>query len=437
MIDDDTIAEECLAQARRALRMVCVSLPHLAGLSGLVRIRIDLRVPSAGIFRSGLMVLNPDWFAPLSLQDATFVVAHEVLHLALRTHDRAPLRNAREFNCAHDYIINDLLRNELGLWEIPAGGLDMPGARHRAVEELFLDLLASKSPDQNYAWNPATPREQIETSDDGNKTLGAALRAAGVVNDGASGASAPPTPGSLDALPDALEKEWFGDDAATPEQVAGVAAALQQSLEIKAAIEFGKEFAGQLQGNEPGGHSVYVDALRTTLRPAWEGALQRWMEGATPGPRTYTRPSRRGADRTDLVLPGRRREGWTLHIVLDTSGSMGGTHERILGMLASFCDGVMVDRVHLLQCDTCVATDEWLTPEELHRYRIMGGGGSDMSPALHALERDPEVEAALVITDGYIDYPEEPMPYEVLWVVTDRPGAFRPRYGQVLQFDEG
>ena len=33
------------------------------------------------------------------------------------------------------------------------------------------------------------------------------------------------------------------------------------------------------------------------------------MDAVAPGERTYARPSRRSGDRSDVVLPGRRREG--------------------------------------------------------------------------------------------------------------------------------
>jgi hypothetical protein len=48
------------------------------------------------------------------------------------------------------------------------------------------------------------------------------------------------------------------------------------------------------------------------------------------------------------------------------------------------------------------------------------------------LARDPELSAAIVITDGYIDYPQSAMPYAVLWAVTHQ-SEFAPPYGQVLQ----
>jgi predicted metal-dependent peptidase len=143
------------------------------------------------------------------------------------------------------------------------------------------------------------------------------------------------------------------------------------------------------------------------------------------------RPSRRGAERTDVVLPGRRREGWILNVVLDTSGSMTGELPRALGAIGEFCDAAGVDQVRLLQCDAAVTADETLTPYELGEREIAGYGGSDLSPAMLRLAGDPEVRAAVVITDGDIAYPPAAMPYEVLWVTTAA-GAFRPPYGRVV-----
>jgi predicted metal-dependent peptidase len=134
-----------------------------------------------------------------------------------------------------------------------------------------------------------------------------------------------------------------------------------------------------------------------------------------------------------VTLPGRKREGWTLHILLDTSGSMSSEFSRALGAIASFCEGANVSEVHILQCDQDVTRDEFLAPEELSMFTIAGFGGSDVSPGLRRLAEDPEVEVAMVITDGYIEYPVEPLPYHVLWALTDEHETFSPPYGQILR----
>src|SRR4051812_5522652 len=51
------------ARAHAALRLVCASLPHLAGLAHAVRVTPDTRVPTAAIAASGRLLVNPDFVA--------------------------------------------------------------------------------------------------------------------------------------------------------------------------------------------------------------------------------------------------------------------------------------------------------------------------------------------------------------------------------------
>ena len=129
-----------LARIQKGLRMLTVPLPHLAGLAAAVRVNIDERVPTMGVFASGRLVANPAFTARLTDNELVFVLAHELLHLALRTHERAKGSGQLEFNYAHDYIINDMLRGALGVATIPAGGLDMPGAREKSAEQIVVEM---------------------------------------------------------------------------------------------------------------------------------------------------------------------------------------------------------------------------------------------------------------------------------------------------------
>src|SRR5439155_15747149 len=100
------------------------------------------------------IVVNPKWFLSLPMPDQVFVLAHEVLHLALRTHERCEGSDARLFNIAHDYIINDMLRESLDC-PVPAQGLDMPGAAKRSAEEIVADLKANAGGTGLEAWGGA------------------------------------------------------------------------------------------------------------------------------------------------------------------------------------------------------------------------------------------------------------------------------------------
>ena len=179
--------------------------------------------------------------------------------------------------------------------------------------------------------------------------------------------------------------------------------------------------------------SAEIEALRTTYQPPWESALQRWLEAHAGSTRTFARASRRGASRSDVVLAGRNRGGWVLHIILDTSGSMEADLATALGAIASFAAAAGVSQIHLIQADVEITEEAWVEPEDLDRFRIKGFGGSDMSPAMLHLAQDPEVEAVVLITDGAIEYPQQTPPYQVLWALTGASFDFDPPYGFVIE----
>ena len=405
-------------RVERGLRLVTVPLPYLAGLAAAVRVTLDDRVPTMGVFASGRLVVNPRFAEKLNERELVFVLAHELLHLALRTHDRARGSHHLEFNYAHDYIINDILRHELGFDRVPAGGLDMPGASKRSAEEIVLDMRRNA---------PIMPSKTAVFGGQ-DTTIGRMFGPGGRGERGGEGGE----PG--DVLDAQHEKEMFPDGVADQGEHTGrMKDAASHGLAMARAVGALKG----LRGEAPGATTQVVTALRGLYRTPWEVVLQRWLESVAPGERTFTRPSRRGADRSDVVLPGRRREGWILNVIVDTSGSMADEIPRVLGAIADFCDSVVVDQVRLLQCDVSVTSDELRSPSELADFQVTGYGGSDLTPAMTRLAADPDVRAAAIITDGEIQFPPEPMPYAVLWVLPPgRSAAFQPSYGRVVMMDE-
>src|SRR5207249_7232944 len=113
--------------------------PHLAGLAHLVRLKSTDYFPVAAVGASGLLCINSALFARVPLADAAFVLAHELLHLALDTHRRQGDADPYLVNVAHDFIINDMLSEEMGRG-VPLSGLVWPGARNESLEKLVIDL---------------------------------------------------------------------------------------------------------------------------------------------------------------------------------------------------------------------------------------------------------------------------------------------------------
>ncbi len=424
------VEKEVLAQIQEGFRRVGLAFPYLTALIQKIDVHLDRRVESMGVFASGRLAVNPDFVRGLSPQDLMFVLAHELYHLTLRTHDRAVGTDPLAFNHAHDFIINDMLREELQVQRIPAGGLDWPGARLLSAEKLLGEM--ERNPHQR-------PQGGVWGSPGGLPSAGGGEpgEGAGQEQPGGAGGEGQPKPRG-DVLDNALERAWFPDAQGAEQQarVREVQEAAARAVGLQALME---SMSGRGRGTEAGAQQGAVAALRGWYRPPWELALQRWLESAAPSDRSYARPSRRGADRTDVVLPGRKREGWTLHIVLDTSGSMADEVPRALGAIADFCEAIGVESVHLIQCDTAVGSDEILAPAEVARWRVTGYGGSDLTPAMLRLAEDPEASAAVVLTDGEIDYPQQAMPYNVLWVLPEwkNPQEFTPRYGKVIAMTHG
>jgi predicted metal-dependent peptidase len=401
------------ARIARGLRMVTATLPHLSGLAAAVRVSLDDGVPTMGIFASGRLVANRGFTARLSTRDLLFVLAHELLHLALRTHDRAKGANHLEFNYAHDYIINDMLRHALGFEAIPAGGLDMHGAREKSAEEIIVEMrrLGRFNTSRTQVWEgEITTIEQV---------MGASRQA----GQGRMG----------DVLDEAREREMFPDDS----QDQAARAKAMRDLAARGAGLARAVNAMRGRGQGQGSTQQQVRALRGIFRQPWQVALQRWMEGVSPAERSFMRASRRGAEREDVVLPGRQRSSMLLNVILDTSASMTDEIPHALGAIADFCEATGVDEIRVVQCDTDVTADDVLSPAELVEYEVKGYGGSDLTPALRLFAEDPRVTATVIITDGDITFPGDPQPFAVLWVVPGDTTSFVPPYGRVVTIPKG
>jgi predicted metal-dependent peptidase len=107
-----------------------------------------------------------------------------------------------------------------------------------------------------------------------------------------------------------------------------------------------------------------------------------------------------------------------------------------LGAIGYFCDGAGVCDVHIVQCDVSVTKDEWVEPAALAEYNVAGFGYSDMRPAMRHLADDPDVTAALMLTDGYIDVLTDEPPYHLMWVLLgERDHNFAPGYGEIVHLD--
>ncbi|MBI3103070.1 MAG: hypothetical protein HYY98_16185 [Burkholderiales bacterium] len=309
-----------------------------------------------------IIYLNPA--AGLTEQETRFVLAHEILHVALRHMGRRQGRDPYLWNVACDYVINDwLIQMQVG--SAPALGLlhDL-NLRGLSAEEVYdrivLDLRRMR------------------------KLLTLAGRQGDMLDRKISTERAPFT--DLDAF----YKEQLGKGLMLHET--------------------------QGRGLLPKG---LLEEIRALLQPPvpWEVELARWFDHHFPPietRRTYARLSRRQSATPDIPRPyagpdTRWLEGRTFGVVLDTSGSMDKhTLAKALGSIASYAEAKEVPAVRVVCCDAAPYDLGYLLAQDIaHRVEIKGRGGTMLQPAITLLETStnfPKDGPLLIITDADCDH---------------------------------
>jgi predicted metal-dependent peptidase len=312
---------------------------------------------------AGEIYLNP--LRVLSDHEWRFVLAHEMLHAALRHGDRAGWRDPQLWNVACDYVVNGWLV-EMGVGEMPEGLLHDPGLAGLSAEDVY-DRLAR---DLRRGRRLAT------------------LRGAG----------------RGDLLGEPLP--WHG------RRSAGV----DLDEFCRRALLTGYAYhSGDGRGVLPAWLVAEIRVLQQPPLP-WDVRLARWFDEHVPAPRpqrTYARPWRRQA-----ATPGIPRPGWhlpeetvrrcTFGVVLDTSGSM--NHElmgKALGAIASYATARDVPAARVVFCDAAAYDAGYLRVDDIAgRVRVRGRGGTVLQPGVDLLERAPDFPPAgpiLLITDAECD----------------------------------
>lgn len=305
--------------------------------------------------------INPA--AALTEYEARFVIAHEILHVALRHLDRRQGRDPLLWNVACDFVVNDWLI-EMRVGVPPALGLLHDPALHGLSAEEVYDRLALDM-----------------------RRLRKLLTFAGRQGD------------MLERRIGRPQRPFTDLDAFYREQLAkGLALHEQQG-----------------RGLLPAG---LVEEIRALLQPpiGWDVQLARWFDHHFPPierVRSYARASRRQSSTPEIPRPrwmidSRWLDARTFGVVLDTSGSM----ERqllakALGAIASYAEAKEVPAVRVIFCDAAAHDAGYMPAESMAgRVAVTGRGGTVLQPGIDRLESAadfPKDGPILVITDGACD----------------------------------
>ncbi|WP_406336683.1 DUF2201 family putative metallopeptidase [Streptomyces sp. NBC_00203] len=351
----------------KALSWFISSYPLLGGVAAGITLVADAELARAhGI---SIAAVNPEaaeiYVNPLCRFDAEewrFVLAHEMLHAALRHGDRCGTRDPYLFNVAADYVINGWLC-EMQVGTMPEGLLYDPELKDLSAEEVY-DRIAGDL------------RRMRRLSTLRGKGAGDILG------------------GPLGSPRDYVDLDEF------------YRRGLGQGLDLHQQQE---------RGFLPGGLVEEIRALSHPPLP-WDAQLARWFDEFVPRPepvRTYARPARRQAATPDIPRAGRyfppeEIARCTFGVVLDTSGSMDRTLlGKALGAIASYAEARDVPAARVVFCDAAPHDAGYLPVTEIAgRVRVHGRGGTVLQPGIDLLHRAddfPPGAPVLVITDGYCD----------------------------------
>lgn len=350
-----------------ALEWFITSYPLLGGIAAGIKLVADAELARAhGIAvaavnaEAGEIYINPlRQFEP---EEWRFILAHEMLHAALRHGDRCGTRDPYLFNVACDYVINGWLR-EMQVGEMPQGLLYDQEMTGLSAEEVY-DRIAG---DLRRMRRLATLRGKGV-----GDVLGAPLGAPG----------------------DYVDLDEF------------YRRGLSQGLDLHQQHE---------RGFLPGGLVQEIRALSHPPLP-WDARLARWFDEFVPRPepvRTYARPSRRQASTPEIPRAGRyfppeEIARCTFGVVLDTSGSMSaGLLGKALGAIASYAEARDVPAARVVFCDAGPYDAGYVPVTDIAgRVRVRGRGGTVLQPGIDLLLRAddfPPGAPVLVITDGWCD----------------------------------
>ncbi|MFE2693315.1 vWA domain-containing protein [Streptomyces mirabilis] len=351
----------------RALSWFISSYPLLGGIAAGITLVADAELARAHDIsvaavnaEAGEIYINP--LRQLEDEEWRFVLAHEMLHAALRHGDRCGPRDPYLFNIAADYVINGWLC-EMQVGTMPEGLLYDAELKDLSAEEVY-DRIA--------------------------KDLRRMRRLSTLRGKGA---------GDILGAPLGSPRDYVDLDEL-----------------YRRGLSHGFDLHQQLErGYLPGGLVEEIRALDHPPLP-WDARLARWFDEFVPRPEpvwTYARPSRRQASTPDIPRAGRyfppeEIARCTFGVVLDTSGSMDRTLlGKALGAIASYADARDVPAARVVFCDAAPHDAGYLPVTEIAgRVRVHGRGGTVLQPGIDLLHRAddfPPGAPLLVITDGWCD----------------------------------
>ena len=455
-------------------RKMLVKYPFFGSVVASVDYKENKDIPTAGT-DGETIYYNPKYLESLSVEEQTFIFAHEVCHIAFNHILRSEGKDPELWNIATDGVINQFLKRD-GL-KMALGGVDMAEAINYDAEQLYDKLLQEKQQRQQQNGQGNNQSEQGNQQQNQQQSSGSSQGENGQQqsqqqNSSNSGNSQEQSGGDsgkdlqeedkskqdvghdthsmweqavkkhkeqqeksdkkeslLDKLlgKDAKEKEK-NELEKKQEELEGMGEkdAFKKNLEdkkkqleeLKEAISKQASQAGTSTNrdvrivNDIGTAKPIVD-WRYVLREAIKYDVDWSYKNATLEDGVVT------ANLEEQPMP-------ETEIVLDTSGSI---NEVLLKNFLRECKNILQHTKLKVGCfDTeFYGFHEIRTEEDIENMEFVGGGGTDFDAAVGAFSR--RVENKIIFTDGEASMPD--MPLDAIWIVFGGK-RINPKGGKVI-----
>lgn len=375
-------------------------------LLDLLKLEESTVVPTAGT-DGRRIIINPDWFGKLSVDERLFVMCHEVLHVIFRHPCRGKgyadrgigpdfkLWSHRRWNIAGDYVINArLIHDHIGT--MPVGGLHNPRFTHEMqVDEVYVDV-PDEPPQQGGGGGQGRgPQQGQGTDQQGN-------------------------PG------DGWDSHIFGDPSDAPSP-----AEIQQAVQGAAA-------AAKAVGKMPASMKRLVDGICEPQVKWHEEVRLAIHRVAGRDASTWSRPNRRRiAVAPHIYWPGTEsHQAGCVVQYEDTSGSVSDTEmKHWRGEMVGVWSELNPQELWVGSCDAkAYDPEQMFDMADIESYESKGGGGTHMPAIFDKLEElNMTPDVLIILTDGYTDFGDPP-PYPVIWVITSDKVA---PHGQTIRLRMG
>lgn len=405
-------------KVRRAMEALLDRHPYFTGIVAHWKVVEDNERTQTMATNGAELIWNRSFVDTLTHDECKWVVLHEAGHCFLGHHIRLQGADRKLANVAFDLALNDLIANtapermrKLACFPGVGRYVDMP--KNQDAEFYFRALGGMQEEKQD---------EQVDQSDEGDQDQdqgeqideGGEEGEEGSESTEASEGESEEQGGEGNSAQGSARAQGKGDlNEVEPGEVGEVLEGETDETgegerEWQQSVGDGIN-AARLAGNLPGWVEQLAGTLLAPKRTVnWKDELRRWMQDVSRSQLSYTRPNRRSAWRSDVIMPSRySRDSGKGCVLVDTSGSMSEDDmntalSEIEKILAAFADA----EVTMLQCDTRLIDREQKFRKSDFPLRVpqswMGRGGTDLNPALRQIAmRRAQWSWLVVITDGY------------------------------------